>query len=97
MYQIEFSDATKWDLKWFKKHEQKIILDGIDANLKYEPNVETRNRKQMRPNPVAEWELRIGKLRILYNVEETVKIVSIEVIGIKIGSDFMIRGEKRDQ
>src|SRR5512139_1695599 len=96
MYQIEFSDTARRDLKWFKKYEQKIILDGIDANLKYEPNVETRNRKQMRPNPVAEWELRIGKFRILYNVEETVKIVSIEVIGIKIGSDFMTRGEKRD-
>ncbi len=96
MYDIEFSDTAKQDLKWFKKYEQKIILDGIDANLKYEPDVETRNRKQMRPNPVAEWELRIGKFRVLYNVEETVKIVSIEAIGIKIGSDFVIRGEERD-
>jgi len=50
----------------------------------------------MDPNPVAAWELRIGKFRVLYNVEETVKIVSIEAIGIKIGSDFVIRGEKRD-
>lgn len=70
-------------------------LDGIDANLKYEPNVETQNRKQMRPNPIAEWELRIGKFRVLYNVEVTVRIVSIEAIGVKAGSDFMIRGEKR--
>ncbi|MEW5938652.1 MAG: addiction module toxin RelE [Chloroflexota bacterium] len=96
MYDIEFGETAKRDLKWFKKYEQKIILDGIDDNLKYEPNVETQNRKQMRPNPVAEWELRIGKFRVLYNVEETVKIVSIEVIGIKVGSDFVIRGEKRD-
>jgi len=96
MYDIELSDTAKQDLKWFKKHEQNTILDGIDENLKYEPNIETRNRKQMDPNPVAAWELRIGKFRVLYNVEETVKIVSIEAIGIKIGSDFVIRGEKRD-
>lgn len=50
----------------------------------------------MHPNPIAEWELRIDKFRVLYNIEETVKIVSIEAIGVKIGSDFVIRGEKRD-
>ncbi len=96
MYDIEFSATAKRDLKWFKKYEQKIILEGIDENLRHKPNIETQNRKPMRPNPVAEWELRIGKFRVLYNVEETVKIVSIEAIGIKIGSDFVIRGEKRD-
>ena len=49
----------------------------------------------MRPNPVAEWELRIDRFRALYNVEEEVKIVSIEAVGVKIGSDLVIRGEKR--
>lgn len=29
MYQIEFSDAAKRDLKWFKKYERKIILERI--------------------------------------------------------------------
>jgi mRNA-degrading endonuclease RelE of RelBE toxin-antitoxin system len=96
MYDIELSDTAKRDLKWFKKYEQEIILDGIDDNLRFEPNVETQNRKPMRPNPIAEWELRIGKFRVLYNVEETVKIVGIEAIGIKVGSNFVIRGEKRD-
>ena len=96
MYDIEFTDQANEDLNWFKKHERNIILDGIDENLTYEPNVETRNRKPMEPNPVAEWELRIGKFRVLYNVEETVKIVSIEAVGVKVGSDFVIRGEKRD-
>ncbi len=96
MYDIEFSDTANQDLKWFKKHEQNIILDGIAENLRYEPNIETRNRKPMDPNPIAEWELRIDKFRVLYNIEQTVKIVSIEAIGVKIGSDFVIRGEKRD-
>ena len=39
--------------------------------------------------------MRIGRFRVLYNVEEEVKIVSIEAIGIKLGSDLVIRGGKR--
>ncbi len=96
MYNIEFSDTAKRDLKWFKKYEQKIILDGIDANLKYEPNVETRNRKHLRPNETAEWELRLGDYRVIYDVYEVVRIVSIEAVGLKIGNIYRFGGEERD-
>jgi mRNA-degrading endonuclease RelE of RelBE toxin-antitoxin system len=95
MYQIEFTPEAIDDLSAFKKSEQNEILDGITEQLQFEPTAETRNRKRMRPNPVAEWELRIGRFRVLYNVEEEVKIVSIEAMGIKIDSDLVIRGEKR--
>lgn len=50
----------------------------------------------MRPNDVAEWELRIGKYRVFYNVETLVKIVSIEAVGFKIGSQLFVRGEQRE-
>lgn len=95
MYQIEFTPEALDDLTAFKKKERNEILDGIEEQLRFEPTTETRNRKRMRPNPVAEWELRIGRFRVLYNVEEEVKIVSIEAVGIKIGSDLVIRGGKR--
>jgi len=39
-----------------------------------EPIVETRNRKKLRPNPLAPWELRIGKARVFYDVEESVSL-----------------------
>jgi len=57
--------------------------------------VETRNRFQMRPNDVAEWELRIEKYRVFYNVEEAIQIVSIEVIGFKLRDRLFVRGERR--
>ena len=60
MYKIEFTDAALADLKSFKKHEQNEIIDGIEANLTYEPTVETRNRSPLRPNQTAEWKLRLG-------------------------------------
>lgn len=32
--------------------------------------VETKNRKPMRPNPVAPWELRIGNLRVYCEAQD---------------------------
>ncbi len=95
MYQIEFTPEALDDLAAFKKSEQNEILDGVEEQLRFEPTIETRNRKRMRPNPVAEWELRIGRFRVLYNVEGEVKIVSTEAIGIKLGSNLVFRGKKR--
>jgi len=95
MYEIEFSDDALQDLKSLKKNEQNEVLDDIDANLRHEPAIETRNRKRLRPNQTAEWELRIGQFRVFYDVYEAVKIVSIEAVGLKIGSLLRFRGKER--
>ena len=57
--------------------------------------LETRNRKPLRPNEIANWELRLGKFRVFYNVEEEVLIVSIEAIGFKVGNLLFVRGVRR--
>ena len=95
MFDIEFTPEAAEDVKSFRKFEQQEIVDGIQTQLKHEPTVETRNRKKLRPNEVAEWEIRIGRFRVLYNVDDGAGIVSIEAIGFKIGSQLFIRGEKR--
>jgi mRNA-degrading endonuclease RelE of RelBE toxin-antitoxin system len=95
MYEIEFTPEAVEDLKSFRKFEQQTIISGIETQLKYEPTVETRNRFRMRPNDVAEWELRIGKYRVFYNVENDVQIVSIEVVGFKRGNRLFVRGKRR--
>lgn len=96
MYEIEFTPEALEDLKSLKKFEQKEVIEGIESQLRYEPTVETRNRKKLRPNEVAERELRIGKFRVFYNVDEGVRIVSIEAVGFKIGNLLFIRGKKRE-
>jgi mRNA-degrading endonuclease RelE of RelBE toxin-antitoxin system len=96
MYDIEFTSDALEDLKAFKKFEQQKIISGIDIQLKYEPTVETRNRFRMRPNKVAEWELRLGKYRVFYHVEQVIHIVSIEVIGFKSGNRLFVRGRRRE-
>ena len=50
--------------------QRAIVLDAVDEQLTHQPTVETRNRKPMRPNPLAPWELRIGVLRVYYDVED---------------------------
>jgi len=95
MYEIEFSDDALQDLESLKKNEQNEVLDEIDASLRYEPAVETRNRKRLRPNQTAEWELRIGQFRVFYDVYEAVKIVSIEAVGLKVGSFLHFRGKEK--
>ena len=38
----------------------------------------------MRPNPIAPWELRIGNLRVYYDVEEEPEsVVHVRAVGIK--------------
>jgi mRNA-degrading endonuclease RelE of RelBE toxin-antitoxin system len=96
MYDIEFTTTAIEDLNSFRKFEQQTIITGIETQLKDEPNIETRNRFRMRPNDIAEWELRIGKFRVFYNVEEEVEIVSIEVVGFKRGNQLFVRGKRRD-
>ena len=48
--------------------ERSTVMDAIKRQLLHEPLAETRNRKPLRPNPIAPWELRVGKLRVFYEV-----------------------------
>jgi len=54
MYDIAYTQEAFKDLQWFRKYEQSMIIDGIEQQLRYEPTVETRNRKRMSFNEIAE-------------------------------------------
>jgi mRNA-degrading endonuclease RelE of RelBE toxin-antitoxin system len=96
MFEIEFTPEAKDDLKALKKNEQVEVIVAIETQLQYEPTTETRNRKRLRPNDVAEWELRVGKFRVLYNVDNSTLTVRIEVIGFKVGNLLFVRGKRRE-
>jgi mRNA-degrading endonuclease RelE of RelBE toxin-antitoxin system len=96
MYEIEYTDRALEDIRWFKKHEQNIIIDAIEQQLRYEPTVETRNRKVMQPNSTAAWELRISVFRVFYDVAEHIQIVAIERVGEKRGNAVFFRGRKEE-
>jgi len=48
----------------------------------------------MRPNPVAPWELRIGNLRVYYDVEAKPEpVVYVRAVGVKLRHRVRIGGE----
>jgi len=83
-YRVEYSPDVEDHLRTLTSRQQTIILDTVDKQLAYQPTVETRNRKPMRPNPVAPWELRVGNLRVYYDVEEEPEpVVYVRAVGVK--------------
>lgn len=66
LYRIDYSPDAEDHMRVLTARQQAIVLDAVDDQLMYQPKVETKNRKVMRPNPVAPWELRIGNLRVYY-------------------------------
>jgi len=72
-----------------------MVFDGVDEQLEHEPGVETRNRKPMRPNPLAPWELRIEELRVYYEIEEQPEqVVTIVAVGVKDRNRVLIGGKE---
>ena len=67
-YKVAFAETVTEHLRWLTAAERSRILDAIERELVREPLVETRNRKPLRPNPLAPWELRVGTLRVFYEV-----------------------------
>jgi mRNA-degrading endonuclease RelE of RelBE toxin-antitoxin system len=83
-YRIEYSRDAEEHLRMLTVRQQAIVLDTVDEQLSYQPTAETRNRKPMRPNPLAPWELRIGTLRVYYDVEHDPEdVVLVRAIGVK--------------
>lgn len=92
-YQIKYSPESELHLQYLTARQQAIVLDTVDEQLAYQPTVETRNRKSMRLNPLAPWELRIGDLRVYYDVEEPEAVVYINAVGIKERNQVRIAGK----
>lgn len=94
MFRIAFTPSTLDDVQWFRKHDRKIVLDKIEEQLGNQPNVITRNRKKLRPNQVATWELRIGKFRVFYDVDIDRDAVEVKMVGYKEGNKLFVRGKE---
>jgi hypothetical protein len=71
------------------------VFDAVQERLSYQPGVETRNRKPMRPNPLAPWELRVEECRVYYDVvDEPEPVVTVLAVGIKVRARVIIGGEE---
>src|SRR5215470_11050099 len=85
----EDADRQFWSLP---AREQRVLEAAILSRLEHQPTTPTKAIKRLRPNPLAEFELRAGDLRTLYNVEG--EEVVILIVGRKVGNKLIVEGEE---
>ena len=94
MFTIDLSDDALEELRQFRKRDSTTIFDEIERQLTYQPDVETRNRKPLRSHPLGEWELRVDKFRVFYDIDTENETVLVKAVGVKIGNKLFIRGKE---
>lgn len=100
-FEIIYPPIIKQHLKAIGSKHYPLIQENLEAQLQYEPDVETRNRKPLK-RPVsygATWEVRFGfrnRLRAFYRVDYDNSEVIILALGEKIGNRLFIGGEEAD-
>ena len=72
--------------------QQRILEAAIQSRLEHEPTKPTKAIKRLRPNLFADFELRAGDLRALYNVDEGEVVVLL--VGRKVGNKLIVEGEE---
>lgn len=63
--------------------------------LEADPLAESRNIKNLRPNPFADREPRLqSRYRVLFSVDETAGVVVVHAVGEKVGNALVVRGRR---
>jgi mRNA-degrading endonuclease RelE of RelBE toxin-antitoxin system len=81
-------------LQAIRRYDRGAIMDAIHDQLTATPDQETRNRKRLRDNPLADWELRVGQYRVFYEVDAQRHRVTILAVGRKEGNRLIIEGKE---
>jgi mRNA-degrading endonuclease RelE of RelBE toxin-antitoxin system len=93
-WEVTLKESVLDDLRWFGKKAGRAILREAQERWAKDPLEKSRNMKTLRPNPVAERELRLsGKYRVLFNVDEETQTATIVLVGEKRGNVLVVRGE----
>jgi mRNA-degrading endonuclease RelE of RelBE toxin-antitoxin system len=90
-FRITITEDAERQFLALSARDQRILEVAIVSRLQHQPTTLTRAVKHLRPNPGAAYELRVGDLRILYDVEGEEAIIS--VVGLKVGNRLMVAGE----
>src|SRR5262245_59437806 len=98
-FTLLYSDEVKEHLRPIELKYHSVIQSEIEVQLRYEPDVETRNRKPLK-RPIAfgaDWELRLGpnsRFRVFYQVNTEAREVRVLAIGVKDRNRLFFSGEE---
>jgi len=91
-FTIAMTEDADRQFRGLSARDRRILEAAILSRLQHQPTTPTKAIKQLRPNPLAQFELRAGDLRVLYNVEGDEVIVLI--VGRKAGDKLIVEGEE---
>jgi mRNA-degrading endonuclease RelE of RelBE toxin-antitoxin system len=87
-YTIIIRPTADKELQALKTFDLRKVVDAIEGNLTHEPQVESRNRKPLEDQTLEVsfefspplWELRIGEIRVFYDVNEGERKVIVRAV-----------------
>ena len=93
-FRITITDEADAQLRALLAREQRIVEAAVMARLCDQPMVPTKAIRRLRPNPLAEFELRVQNLRVLNNVDRGDSEVVLLVVGRKVGNKLIVGGKE---
>src|SRR5262245_46188729 len=70
-YRSEYSRAAQADLAELRRRDRAAVRAEVERLLSDQPAVASTRRKRMDPNPLdVGWALRLGELRVYYDIDE---------------------------
>lgn len=91
-FRITITDEAEIPLKALSVRERRTVEAAILARLRDRPTTQTNAIKRLRTNPLAEFELRVGDLRVLHNVAD--EEVVLLIVERKVGNALVVSGEE---
>lgn len=91
-FKITITEDADRQFRSLPAREQRILEAAILSRLEHQPTTPTKVVKRLRPNLFAEFELRVGDLRALDNVDEGEVVILI--VGRKVGNKLVVEGEE---
>lgn len=101
-FALVYAAEVKQHLRAIESKYHSVIQSESEAQLLFDPDVETRNRKPLK-RPIAfgaDWELRLGpdnRFRVFYQVKVESHEVRILAIGVKERNRLFIGGEEFEE
>jgi len=83
-YEIILAPEAIQDLRRLSAHDRSIVRDELERHLRFEPDKLSKSRiKRLRGISRPQYRLRIGKIRVFYDISEDM----VEVLAILEKSD----------
>ena len=96
-----YAPSVRGHMRAIQPKYHSLVRRQIEEQLRYEPDVETTNRKRLDPTIAleAQWELRFGvrnEFRVFYEVDVEGRMVRILAVGVKRGTKLRVGREEID-